>query len=95
MIQSTHRCIVDFYSTGCGPCLMLAPILDELGKELADELKIFKVDTDRYPVLSSQYQIRALPTLILFENGIERTRWIGLLSKQHLVAELQPYLVKT
>ncbi|GJQ14304.1 hypothetical protein GpartN1_g6931.t1 [Galdieria partita] len=92
MVASKKRCLVDFYSYGCGPCLMLAPILDELGKEYSHQLTIFKVDTDKYAWLASQYSIRALPTLVLFENGKEKTRWVGLLSKRELVEALQPFL---
>ncbi|EME27801.1 Thioredoxin-like protein slr0233 [Galdieria sulphuraria] len=92
MVSSRKRCLVDFHSYGCGPCLMLAPILEELGKEYSQQLTIFKVDTDKYAALASQYYIRALPTLILFENGKEVTRWVGLLSKRELVDALQPFL---
>lgn len=71
---------------------MLAPILDEVGKEYSQQLTIFKVDTDKYAALASKYYIRALPTLILFENGKEVTRWVGLLSKNELKEALQPFL---
>jgi len=92
MIASKKRCLVDFYSLGCGPCLMLAPILDELGQEYSQYLTIFKVDTDKYPTLASKYAIRALPTLVLFENGKEVTRLVGLLSKGELKDALKPFV---
>ena len=61
--------LVDFYATWCGPCQMMAPILEQVGASLRDRLQVVKIDSDRYPNLASKYQIEALPTLVLFKNG--------------------------
>ena len=61
--------LVDFYATWCGPCQMMAPILEQGGASLRDRLQVVKIDSDRYPNLASKYQIEALPTLVLFKNG--------------------------
>ena len=61
--------LVDFYATWCGPCQMMAPILEQVGATLRDRLQVVKIDTDKYPNLASKYQIEALPTLVLFKDG--------------------------
>lgn len=61
--------LVDFYATWCGPCQMMAPILDKVNNQLRGRLQVVKIDTDKYPQLASQYEIHALPTLVLFKNG--------------------------
>ncbi|MEM7759479.1 MAG: thioredoxin [Cyanobacteria bacterium P01_G01_bin.67] len=61
--------LVDFYATWCGPCQMMAPILEQVGANFRDRLQVVKIDTDKYPNLASKYQIEALPTLVLFKNG--------------------------
>jgi thioredoxin len=61
--------LVDFYATWCGPCQMMSKILEQVNSELQGQLKIIKIDTDRYPQIASQYQVQALPTLILFKGG--------------------------
>ena len=61
--------LVDFYATWCGPCQMLAPVLEEVGAALRDRLQVVKIDSDKYPNLASQYRIYALPTLVLFKDG--------------------------
>ena len=59
--------LVDFYATWCGPCQMMAPILEEVGASLRDRLQVVKIDTDKYPNLASKYQVEALPTLVLLK----------------------------
>jgi thioredoxin len=61
--------LVDFYATWCGPCQMMVPILETVNAQLKGRLQVVKIDTDKYPQLASDYQIHALPTLVLFKNG--------------------------
>jgi thioredoxin len=84
--------LVDFYATWCGPCRMIAPILDQVQTLLKDKLQVVKIDTDRYPELASQYEIHALPTLVLFKNGKSVERIEGVLPPEQLVDRLKPLL---
>jgi thioredoxin len=84
--------LVDFYATWCGPCRMLAPILDQVQALLKGKLQIVKIDTDRYPELASQYEIHALPTLVLFKQGQPVERLEGVMPPEQLVSVLTPLL---
>ncbi|NER84991.1 MAG: thioredoxin [Leptolyngbya sp. SIO1D8] len=84
--------LVDFYATWCGPCQMMAPILEQVNAQLKGKLKVVKIDTDRYPQVASQHQIHALPTLVLFKQGQPVDRIEGVQMAEQLVQRLQPYL---
>jgi thioredoxin len=84
--------LVDFYATWCGPCQMMAPILEQVGNQLKNRLQVVKIDTDKYPGLASQYQIHALPTLVLFKNGQPVDRIEGVLVAPQLIQRLQTFL---
>ncbi|PZV09585.1 MAG: thioredoxin [Leptolyngbya sp.] len=84
--------LVDFYATWCGPCQMMASILTTVSSQLKGQLKIVKIDTDKYPQIASQYRIAALPTLVLFKSGQPIDRIEGVLPADQLVARLQPHL---
>ncbi|HEY9599881.1 MAG TPA: thioredoxin [Cyanophyceae cyanobacterium] len=81
--------LVDFYATWCGPCQMMAPILEQVNNQLKGRLQIVKIDTDRYPQLASQYQIHALPTLVLFKNAQPVERIEGVVPADRLIQRLQ------
>jgi thioredoxin len=84
--------LVDFYATWCGPCQMMIPILEQVGAQMKNRLQVVKIDTDKYPVLASQYQIHALPTLVLFKNGQPVERIEGVMQAPELVQHLQTLL---
>ena len=84
--------LVDFYAAWCGPCQMMVPILEQVNAQLQGKMKIVKIDTDKYPQLASQYQIEALPTLVLFKKGEAVERIEGLLQAPQLVQHLQRLL---
>ena len=84
--------LVDFYAAWCGPCQMMAPILEQVNAQLQGKIKIVKIDTDKYPQLASQYQIEALPTLVLFKKGEAVERIEGLLQAPQLLQHLQRLL---
>ncbi|MGF1480121.1 MAG: thioredoxin [Cyanophyceae cyanobacterium] len=90
--DSDSPVLVDFYATWCGPCQMMAPILEQVKAHFGSQLKVVKVDTDKYPALASQYQIQALPTLVLFKNGQPVERIEGLLQAPQLIQHLQGML---
>lgn len=92
LAASERPVLVDFYATWCGPCQMMAPILEQVNSQLKDKLKIVKIDTDRYPQLATEHQIYALPTLVLFKQGQAVARIEGVLVAEQLVQRLQPHL---
>lgn len=85
IIQSEKIVLIDFYADWCGPCKMLAPILKEVKDELADSIKIVKIDVDKNQTLASKYQVRGVPTMILFINGKQVWRQSGVLQKNDLL----------
>lgn len=78
IINSDKPTLVDFFATWCGPCKMQSPILDKLKNKVGDAANIVKVDVDRNPDLSAKYQIRSVPTIIIFKNGEPQWRASGL-----------------
>ena len=86
VLQSQQPVLVDFWAEWCGPCKMIAPILDDVAKEYAGKLKIAKVNIDDNQATPAKYGIRGIPTLMIFKNGnIEATK-VGALSKSQLAA---------
>ena len=86
---SDRPVLVDFYATWCGPCQMMAGILTQVNEQLKGQLKIVKIDTDKYPQIASQHHIAALPTLVLFKGGQPVDRIEGVLPADQLVARLR------
>ena len=91
VIESEKPVLVDFWAPWCGPCRVVAPVLEEIAGE-RDDLKIVKLNTDENPQVSAQFQVLSIPTLILFKNGEVAKKVIGAYPKRKLEAELEPVL---
>jgi thioredoxin 1 len=87
--QSEGAVIVDFWAAWCGPCKMIAPLLDEIAREKVGVVKVAKVNVDESQSLSFKYNIRAIPALLFFKNGQLRDQVTGVTSKKDLLSRLE------
>ena len=85
LIQKDQPVLVDFFATWCGPCQMLAPILKQVKENLGERITIIKIDVDKNQAIAAQYQVRGVPTMLLFQNGKQLWRQSGVLSKEELI----------
>lgn len=86
--------LVDFYAQWCGPCVMMSPILEQVKKELDEKIEIIKVDVDKNRAIASKYQIRGVPTFMLFKKGKLLWRQSGMLYKEDLISIIEQYTSK-
>ena len=88
VLESDKPVLVDFFATWCGPCKMMAPVVDQLAKEYEGRVKVVKIDTDKSPECSETYQIQAIPAFIVFKNGRVVQQIVGAAPKEELVSAL-------
>ena len=88
-LKSTTPVLVDFWAEWCGPCKMLAPVLDDLASEMGDKVKIGKVNIDHHQGLAAKYGVQSIPTLLLLKDGQVQEQIVGLRGKGELKASLE------
>lgn len=87
--QTKNRVVlVDFWASWCAPCRMMAPILNDVASELTGDAHVGKVNIEQYQSLAQRFKVRSIPTLILFKNGVEVNRFVGIKTKEFLLKEI-------
>jgi thioredoxin 1 len=91
LIQSDTPVVVDFYADWCGPCKAMAPMIKEAADEVGGKARIIKVDVDKNPAAAGKYEVRAIPTIIIFKNGKLMWRHAGTIDKHSLVRQIMAF----
>jgi thioredoxin 2 len=91
-LETSTPVLVDFWAQWCAPCRMTAPVLEELARDRAGQIKIVKINVDENPTTAGQYNVRSIPTLILFKNGQVTETLVGAMSKEALLDRLGAHL---
>jgi thioredoxin 1 len=92
VLKSDKTVVVDFWATWCGPCKMVAPVLDEIAGENKDKLTVAKLDIDANPSTARDYQVMSIPTMIVFQDGKPVKQIVGAKPKAALLSDLADYL---
>jgi len=85
IIQASTPVLVDFYATWCGPCKAMSPIIDDVAKQVQGKARVLKIDVDKNPTAAASYQVKGVPTLILFKNGRQLCKQSGVVDAQKLI----------
>lgn len=88
VLDFNGKVLVDFWAPWCGPCQMLSPIIEEIGQEMKDKVKIVKLNVDEVGDIANQYNVTAIPTVIIFESGQIKQQLVGFKQKQDFVSAI-------
>lgn len=89
IIKDSTPVLIDFFATWCGPCQTMSPILKQVKDELGDQVKILKVDVDKNKAIATKFQVRGVPTFVLFKDGHQIWRQSGVLTKRDLIEKIK------
>lgn len=92
VLQSDRPVLVDFWADWCVPCHMVSPIVEEIGQDRSEQLRVAKLNVDDNPAMSRRYGVMSIPTLILFKDGAEKARVIGAKPKDAILREIEPHV---
>ncbi|MBL7825339.1 MAG: thioredoxin [Saprospiraceae bacterium] len=91
LINSDTPVLVDFYADWCGPCKVMAPVLQQVKSDVGEKVRIVKIDVDRHEALAGHYQVMSIPTLIMFKSGKEVWRQVGVVSASAIEKKVEDY----
>ncbi|MCI4642900.1 MAG: thioredoxin [Flavobacteriaceae bacterium] len=92
LIQSSKPVLIDFYASWCGPCKAMSPVLEQLKASMGDQISVLKIDVDKNPGIATKYQVRGVPTLMIFKNGASLWRESGVYSAADLETVLKKFV---